>query len=154
MPAITLILGLVSVGLLCRALFKLAVHALPFFVAVSTSMAVLSAGVGIAGAFLVGLTAAALTLTVGRILFVTSRSPLMRACVAAAFLVPAAMAGRHTALGVAFLAGPSPLWCEIIGWLGALLAGGCALHELLSHDLPRPSRTEQGGDRSLHSLRL
>ena len=154
MPAITLILGLVSVGLLCRALFKLAVHALPFFVAVSTIMAVLSAGVGIAGAFLVGLTAAALTLTVGRILFVTSRSPLMRACVAAAFLVPAAMAGRHTALGVAFLAGPSPLWCEIIGWLGALLAGGCALHELLSHDLPRPSRTEQGGDRSLHSLRL
>ncbi|WP_315745552.1 MULTISPECIES: hypothetical protein [unclassified Bradyrhizobium] len=141
MPAIALIFALFSVGLLCRALFKLIVHALPFFVAVSTSMAVLSAGVGIAGAFLVGLTAAALTLTVGRILFATSRSPLMRASVAAAFLVPAAMAGRHTALSVALLAGPSPLWREIIGLLGAFLAVGCALHELLSHDLPRPSQS-------------
>ncbi|WP_316215133.1 hypothetical protein [Bradyrhizobium sp. SZCCHNR2035] len=147
-------LGLVSVGLLCRALFKLAVHALPFFVAVSTGLAILNAGVGIGDAFLIGLTAAALTLTVGRILFLTSRSPLIRASVAAAFLVPAAMAGRHTALGVALLAGPSPLWRDIIGWLGAFLAGGCALHELLNHDLPRPLRSEQGGDRSLHSSRL
>ena len=154
MPAITLILGLISVGLLCRALFKLAVHALPFFVAVSTGMAVLSAGVGIAWAFLAGLTAAALILTVGRVLFATSRSPLMRGFVAAAFLVPAAMAGRHTALGVAFLAGPSPLLREIIGWLGAFLSGGCALHELLSHDLARPLQSRQGGDRPLHSLRL
>ncbi|WP_315773873.1 MULTISPECIES: hypothetical protein [unclassified Bradyrhizobium] len=154
MPAITLILGLVSVGLLCRALFKLAVHTLPFFVAVSTGMAVLSAGVGIAGAFLAGLTAAALTLTVGRILFATSRSPLMRASVAAAFLVPAVMAGRHTALGVVFLAEPSPLWREIIGWFGAFLAGGCALHQLYSHDLARPLQSDQGGDRSLHSSRL
>ena len=154
MPAIALILGLVSVGLLCRALFELAVHALPFFVAVSTGMAVLSAGVGIAGAFLVGLTAAALTLAIGRVLFVTSRSPLIRASVAAAFLVPAAMAGRHTALGVAFLAGPSPLLREIIGWLGAFLSGGCALHELLSHDLARPLQSRQGGDWPLHSLRL
>ncbi|WP_315750704.1 MULTISPECIES: hypothetical protein [unclassified Bradyrhizobium] len=154
MPAITLILGLVSVGLLCRALFKLAVHALPFFVAVSTGMAVLSTGVGIAGALLAGFTAAALTLAIGRVLFATSRSLLMRGFVAAAFLVPAAMAGRQMALDVALLAGPSPLWREIIGWLGAFLAGGCALHQLYSHDLARPLQSDQGGDRSLHSSRL
>ncbi|WP_315769907.1 MULTISPECIES: hypothetical protein [unclassified Bradyrhizobium] len=154
MPAITLILGLVSVGLLCRALFKLAVHALPFFAAVSTGLAVLNAGVGIGGAILAGLTAAALTLTVGRILFATSRFLLMRSLVAATFLIPAAMAGRHTALGVALLAGPSPLWREIIGLLGAFLAGGCALHQLLSHDLPRPLQSEQGGDRPLDSSPL
>ncbi|WP_257169693.1 hypothetical protein [Bradyrhizobium sp. SRS-191] len=154
MLAIALILGLFSVGLLCRALLKLAVHALPFFAAVSTGMVVLNAGVGIGWVFLAGLTAAALTLTGGRVLFATSRSLLMRAFVAAAFLVPAAMAGRYTALGVALLAGPSPFWCEIIGWSGALLVAGCALHRLLSHDLPRPLQPEQDGARSLHSSRL
>lgn len=154
MLAIALILGLVSVGLLCRALFKLAVHALPFFAAISTGLAVLNAGVGIGGAFLAGLTAAALTLTIGRILFATSRSLVMRGFVAAAFLVPAAIAGRQAALGVVLLAAPSPFWREIIGWSGAFLAGGCALHQLLSHDLARPLQSEQGGDPSLHSLRL
>ncbi|UFZ02616.1 hypothetical protein LQG66_25480 [Bradyrhizobium ontarionense] len=132
---------------------KLAVHALPFFVAVSTGMAVLNAGVGIGGVFLAAITAAAFTLTIGRVLFATSRSVLMRALVAASFLVPAAMAGRHTALGVALLAGPRPFWREIIGWSGALLIGGCALHQLLRHDLPRPFRSEQDVDRPLRPSR-
>lgn len=154
MPAITLILGLVSVGLLCRALFKLAVHALPFFVAVSTGMAVLNAGIGIGWAFGAGLIAAVLTLAGGQFLFAASRSMLMRGIVAAAFLVPAVVAGHHAAKGLALLAGPSEVLGEIIGWSGAFLVGAGALHQLLGPDLPRHFRSGQIGDQPHRSSPL
>ncbi|MGJ5032089.1 hypothetical protein ACQR1I_34995 [Bradyrhizobium sp. HKCCYLS2038] len=154
MLAIALILGLVSVGLLCRALFKLAVHALPFFVAVTVGMAVLNASLGVGAAFAAGITAAALTLSIGRLLFSASRSFLLRGIVAAAFLIPAAVAGHQAALGAALLVGPSPFWREIIGWSGALLVAGYALQQLLSQDLRSPPRSKREGDWSPHSSRL
>ncbi|MGJ4948677.1 hypothetical protein [Bradyrhizobium sp. HKCCYLS20291] len=155
MLAIALILGLVSVGLLCRAVFKLAVHALPFFVAVTVGMTVLNAGCGGGLAILAGIAAAAFTLMIGRALFPSSTSLLLRGLVAAAFLVPAAMAGRQVAFAIAALiAEPSPFWREIIGWSGALLVAGYALQQLLNNDLSRPLQSEQDSDRSLHSSRL
>ncbi|MGJ4951464.1 hypothetical protein [Bradyrhizobium sp. HKCCYLS20291] len=155
MLAIALILGLVSVGLLCRALFKLAVHALPFFVAVTVGMTVLNAGFGVGVAILADITAAALILAIGRALFASSTSLLLRGLVAAAFLIPAAMAGRQVAFGAAALiAEPSPFWHEIIGWSGALLVAGYALQQLLHNDLFRPLQSEPDIDRPLHSSRL
>ncbi|MGJ4950038.1 hypothetical protein [Bradyrhizobium sp. HKCCYLS20291] len=155
MLAIAFIFGLVSVGLLCRALFKLAVHALPFFVAVTVGMTTLNAGYGGGLAVLAGITAAAFTLVIGRVLFACSTSLLLRALVAAAFLIPAAMAGRQVAFGAAALiAEPSPFWHEIIGWSGALLVAGYALHRLLNNELSRPLQSEQAWDRSLYSSRL
>ncbi|CCE03413.1 hypothetical protein [Bradyrhizobium sp. STM 3809] len=153
MLAIALILGLVSVGLLGRAVFKLAVHALPFFVAVTVGMTVLNAGLGVA--ILAGITAAVFTLMIGRALFASSTSLLLRGLVAAAFLIPAAMAGRQVAFGAAALiAELSPFWREIIGWSGALLVAGYALQQLLHNDLSRRLQSTQDGDQSLHSSRL
>ncbi len=153
MLALALILALISLGLICRAMFALAVHALPFFIAVSLGMAVVKAGGSVGLACLTGLIAGAFTLGCGRVLFAASGSFLVRSVVAAAFLIPAAIAGRHAALGLALLAEPAPLWRDIIGWSGALLVGLVAWHGLLSQERPRPPRSERDHDQPLRSLR-
>ena len=47
----------------------------------------------------------------------------LRAVIAAAFAVPAAMAGYHTALGLSEIGVPSLLWREIFAWAGAIVIG-------------------------------
>ncbi|WP_316237296.1 hypothetical protein [Bradyrhizobium sp. SZCCHNR1015] len=136
MLALALIVGLISLGLMCRALFALAVHALPFFVAVSIGIALVNAGGGVSSACLAGLIAGVFTLGCGRVLFAVSRSVLVRSAVAAAFLIPAVIAGRHAALGLALLAEPSSPWRGIIGWSGALLVGLVALHGFYAMSCP------------------
>ncbi|MGY3449827.1 hypothetical protein [Bradyrhizobium sp. USDA 4353] len=153
MLPIALLLGLISLGLMCRALFALAVHALPFFVAVSIGIALMNAGDSVGSACLAGFIAGVFTVVCGRVLFAVSESVLVRGVVAAAFLVPAAIAGRHAALGLALLVGPLPLWREIIGWSGALLVCSVALRQLLGHEVPRPCRSERDHDQILRSLR-
>jgi hypothetical protein len=69
MLAITLVVGLISLGKLCRVLFALAVHALPFFIAVSMSLSILNAGSDLGTAVLIGLVAGMLTAAVGRVVF-------------------------------------------------------------------------------------
>ncbi|CCD86260.1 conserved membrane protein of unknown function [Bradyrhizobium sp. ORS 285] len=152
MLALALILGLISLGLMCRALFALAVNALPFSVAVSIGFTFVNAGSGVGVACLAGFIAGVLTLVCGRVLFAVSGSVLVRSVIAAAFLIPAAIAGRQAALGLALLVGPLPLWREIIGWSGALLVCCVALRQLLGHEL-RPSCFERAHDQPLRSLR-
>jgi hypothetical protein len=99
MPAIALVLGLISLGMLCRALFAPAVHALPFFVCVRIAFAMLHTGRDVGTAVLAGIVAAALTAATGRLLFAFAPSPTLRFIVAAGFLVPAAIAGYHVVFG-------------------------------------------------------
>ncbi|MGY3454078.1 hypothetical protein [Bradyrhizobium sp. USDA 4353] len=152
MLAIALLLGLISLGLMCRTLFALAVNALPFFVAVSIGFTFVNAGNGVGVACLAGFIAGVLTLVCGRVPFAVSGSVLVRGVIAAAFLIPAAIAGRHAALGLALLVGPLPLWREIIGGSGALLSCCVALRQLLGQELPRPSRSGRDHDQPFRSL--
>jgi hypothetical protein len=126
MLIIGLALGMFGIGLFCWLIFTLAVYAVPFFVGLTAGSAAFHGGAGVLGALFVGIVAGALTLAIGQIAFVDTRPPILRAAIAGAFAVPAAVAGYHTVLGLSQIGVPSLIWCEVFAWIGAIFIGGTA----------------------------
>ncbi|MBR1004063.1 hypothetical protein JQ560_44820, partial [Bradyrhizobium liaoningense] len=87
MLALGLVLDTLGIGMLCWAIFALAVHALPFFVALNVGMIAFHGGAGLLGALLVGIGSGALMLVVGQFTLAASRSVISRILVAAAFSI-------------------------------------------------------------------
>ena len=140
MLVIGLILSVFGIGLFCWLIFILAVYALPFFVGLTAGMAVLHGGAGVIGALLVGVVAGALTLGIGQIAFAVVRPLPLRAAIAAAFAVPAAIAGYHAVLGLSQIGVPSFVWREVFAWIGALIIGGTAWARMTVFAEPLPLR--------------
>ena len=138
MLALGLVLNTVGIGLFCWLIFTLAVYALPFFVAVSTGIMAFQSGAGILGAPLVGIAAGVLALAVGQVAFAIARFPILRAAIAAAFAVPAAIAGYHVVFAMSQLGMPSLAWREVFACLGAVFIGGTAWTRLAVFAEPRP----------------
>ena len=128
-----IVLDLVGLGFFCWLLFELAVHALPFSVAVSVGFAAFHAGAGPIGAILVALMSGVVTLFVGQMAFLMMRSPLIRATIAALFAAPAAVAGYHVALSLADISASSAIWRDAFGLIGAMLVGGTAWTRVALH---------------------
>ena len=120
MLALGLVLNTVGIGLFCWLIFTLAVYALPFFVAVNAGMMAFHSGAGVLGAPLVGIAAGAVALAIGQTAFAMTRSLILRAAIAAAFAVPAAIAGYHVVLAMSQIGMPSLVWREVFACLGAL----------------------------------
>ena len=95
-------------------------------------------GAGIFGAPLVGIAAGAVTLAIGQTAFAVTRSLIFRALIAAAFAIPAAVAGYHVVLVMAQIGIPSLAWREVFAWLGAALIGGAAWTRLTVFTAPQP----------------
>jgi intracellular septation protein A len=131
MLALGLVLNTVGIGLFCWLIFTLAVYALPFFVAVNAGMIAFHSGAGILGAPLVGIAAGAMTLAIGQTAFAMTRPLILRVVIAAAFAVPAAVAGYHVVLVMSQIGMPSPAWREVFACLGALFIGGTAWTRLI-----------------------
>lgn len=106
MLIIALVLNMLGIGLFCWLGLTLAVYALPCFVALSAGLAAVHAGASIASAALVAILAGAVTVLIGQTALIWARSTFMRAVIAGAFTVPAAVAGYHLAHGVAQIAMP------------------------------------------------
>lgn len=123
MLVIGLLLGLFGIGLLYWLIFALAVYALPFFVGLTAGMAAFHSGAGILGALLVGIVVAALTLGLGQVAFALVKPTPVRATIAAAFAVPAAIAGYHAVFGLSEIGVPSPVWQQCFAWIGAIVIG-------------------------------
>ena len=138
MLALGLVLNTVGIGLFCWLIFTLAVYALPFFVAVSAGLMAYQSGAGILGAPLVGIAAGGVTLAIGQSAFAIARFPILRAAIAAAFAVPAAIAGYHVVFAISQLGMPSLTWREIFACLGAVFIGGTACARLTVFAEPRP----------------
>jgi len=115
--------ALAALLLMCWLLFTLAVHALPFFVAVSAGMFAYHTGAGPAGAALVGLLAGIAALVLGQTLFANVRSRVLRATLAITYAAPAAFAGYHAVHGLAGIGSPSATWHELLSIAGAILIG-------------------------------
>jgi hypothetical protein len=75
------------------------------------------------GALLVGIGCSALTLVIGQVGFAMTQSRILRAVVAAAFIVPAGIAGYHLVLGMSQIGVPSLVWRETFAWIGAVRVG-------------------------------
>ena len=140
MLVIGLILSMFGIGLFCWLIFTLAVYALPFFVGLTAGMAAFHGGAGVIGALLVGIVAGALTLGVGQIAFAVVRPLPLRAAIAAAFAIPAAIAGYHAILGLSQIGVPSLAWREVFAWVGALFIGGTAWARMTVFAEPLPLR--------------
>jgi hypothetical protein len=140
MFVIGLILSMSGIGLFCWLIFTLAVYALPFFVGLTAGSAAFLGGAGVIGALLVGIVAGALTLAIGQIAFAVVRPPILRAAIAAAFAVPAAIAGYHAVLGLSQIGVPSLIWREVFAWIGAIVIGGTAWARMAALVEPLPLR--------------
>jgi hypothetical protein len=138
MLALGLVLNTVGIAFSCWLIFALAVYAFPFFVGVGVGLAALHSGAGVMVALLVGIGSAALTLVVGQVGFAITRSGILRAVVAAAFVVPAGIAGYHLVLGISQIGVPSLVWREVFAWLGAVLIGMTAWARISAFTEPRP----------------
>jgi hypothetical protein len=140
MLAIGLILSLIGIGLFCWLIFTLAVYGLPFFAGLTAAMAAFHIGAGVLGAFLVGVVTGAATLAIGQIAFAVVRSPVLRAVIAAAFAIPAAIAGYHAVLGLSQIGVPSLVWRDVFAWIGAIFIGGTAWLRMTVFAEPLPLR--------------
>ena len=78
MLIIGILLNIVGIGVLCWALFALAIHALPFYVGVTAGITLFQSGMGPFGAIVIGLIVACCTLAVGRYAFSEARAPFVR----------------------------------------------------------------------------
>src|SRR5689334_24253881 len=141
MRALGLLLNTVGIGLFCWLIFTLAVYALPFFVAVSVGMAAFHGGAGVLGAPLVGICAGAVALAIGQTAFAMTRSVILRAAIAAAFAIPAAVAGYHVVLVMSQIGVPSLAWREVFAYLGAAFIGATAWTRLTVFAKPRQSES-------------
>jgi hypothetical protein len=140
MLVIGLILSMFGIGLFCWLIFTLAVYALPFFVGLTAGMAAFHGGAGGLGALFVGIVVGALTLAVGQVAFAVVKPMTLRAAIAAAFAIPAAIAGYHAVLRLSQIGVPSLFWRESFAWVGAIVIGCTAWARMTVLAEPLPLR--------------
>lgn len=125
MPII-LVLGLFAGLYLLCLLFRLAVHALPVYVALAIGLVLRAHGSGIVVAILVGVVSGFATLAIGRTAFDHSRTPGLRVLIASAFAVPAGIAGYQATHGIGGLALGSGFMLDSLSVVGACIIAATA----------------------------
>ena len=93
MLALELILGFFGIGLICRLIFTLAVYVVPFFVGLTAGVTALHNGAGILGALPCRHCRWSAHVSVGQVAFARVKLIPLRGAIAAAFAIPAAIAG-------------------------------------------------------------
>lgn len=140
MLIIGITLGIFGIGLFSWLVFTLTVYALPFFVGLTSGMAAFHAGLGAPGSLLVGIVAGILTLGGGRLAFAVVKSVPLRAAIAAAFAIPAGIAGYHAVLGLSEIGISSLAWREAFAAIGAVAIGCTAWARMTGLAGPIPAR--------------
>ena len=138
MLALGLLLNTVGLGVICWLMFTLAVYILPLFVALNAGFWAYHSGAGLLGTPIVATAAGGMTLAIAQIAFAMTQSLILRAIIAAAFTLPATLAGYHLALAMAHFGVPSPVWQQVFACLGAVFIGGTAWTRLTVFTEPRP----------------
>ncbi|MBA7473879.1 hypothetical protein ES707_09224 [subsurface metagenome] len=123
MLIVGILLNIVGLGVLCWALFALAIHALPFFVGMMAGIYAHQTGMGPFGAIVIGFTVACCALVAGRYAFLVVRSPIVRILIGLLFAVPAARAGYDVTLALSHIGIPSEWWREAFAIFGAITVG-------------------------------
>ena len=126
MIIIGIVLAFIGLAYLCWLVFVLAIYALPFFAGASAGLATYHSGSGPIAAIIVGAIAGSITLIAGQIAFTTLCSPLIRAAIGLLFVVPAAVAGYHAALGLAHIGIPAEGWRQAMAMVGAIVVAALA----------------------------
>lgn len=136
MLIVGILLNIVGLGVLCWALFALAIHALPFFVGLTAGIYSFQIGMGPFGAIVIGFIGACCTLVVGRHVFSVAGSPVVRLLVGLLFAVPAARAGYDVTLALSHIGIRSEWWRESFAVLGAIAVGSTAWARVSMQTVP------------------
>ena len=147
---ISAILSVLGLGFLVYVLFALAVHALPFFVAVTVGMHVHDSEAGLAAAFVSAFLAGGATLVDGQIAFATIKSVPVKLAIGALYAVPAGIAGYHAIEGLSEIGGAGQTWTLVFAWIGAIIVGATAWARIASvagpdDDAPATQHAFSGG---------
>ena len=140
MIVIGILVNIVGLGVLCWALFMLAVHAFPFFVGLTAGIYTYQAGAGPFGAIAVGFFTGGSMLVVGQYAFSVVRSPVIRIVIGLLFALPAARAGYNAALALAHIGIPLEWWREAFAIFGAIIVGCTAWARVSILTEPGPVR--------------
>ena len=152
MLVLGIIFSVIGVGVFCCLISTLAVHALRSFVGMTAGIAAFHSGTGVAGTLLVGIMAGALTLGTGQIAFALARPMALRAVIAAAFAIPAAIAGFRVVLNMSQIGMPSPFWREVLAWAGGVAIGCTAWVRMTVLAEPLPLRPTLPASNDLPSV--
>ncbi len=106
MIIIGILLNIVGLGVVCWALFTLAIYALPFFVGMTAGIYTYQTGIGPFGAIVVGFVAGGFDIRARAVRFSVARSPIVRLVIGLLFAVPAACAGYEVTLALLISAFP------------------------------------------------
>jgi hypothetical protein len=126
MLIVGILLNVVGLGVLCWALFTLAVHAFPVFVGLTAGIYSFQIGMGPFGAIVIGFIVAGFAFVLGRHVFSVARSPVVRLLIGLLFAVPAARAGYDVTLALSDIGIPSEWWREPFAMFGAIAVGSTA----------------------------
>lgn len=140
MIIIGVLLNIVGLGVVCWALFALAIHALPFFVALTAALCSYQTGAGPLGTIVVGFIAGSFTFVLGQYVFSTARSRIVRFVIGLLFAVPAARAGYDVTLALSHIGIPSEWWRAAFAMVGAIFVGGTAWARLSIVNQPALTR--------------
>lgn len=136
---IGILAGIAAIGMLCWLLFTLAVFALPAFAGVTVGVWAYQTGAGWAGAIIIGLVTAALTLSIGQVLLAFVRPLWLRLAIAVASVAPAALAGYHATHGIVKHTMPSDTWQIVFSVVGAIAVGVTAFVRVTAMAAPGPA---------------
>jgi hypothetical protein len=132
MIIIGIVLAFIGLAYLCWLVFALAIYALPFFAGASAGLATYHSGSGPIAAIIVGAIAGSITLIAGQIAFTTL------CAIGLLFVVPAAVAGYHAALGLAHIGISADGWRETVAVAGAIIVAATAWARMVL-SAPRPT---------------
>lgn len=128
-----MILGLMSAAAILFALgllYRLSVHALPFWGAITAGWVAYATGAGPIGAGVVALIAGSVLIGVSDAIYASLRSRLARAVFAAPFAAAAAFAGYHATRGILGSSVDNPVWLTFFSLCAAATTGFMAWLQL------------------------
>jgi hypothetical protein len=143
-----IILSVFAIAFFCWLLFTLAVYALPFFVGLTAAFTAYHHGYGVFGSGLIAIIVGAGVLALGQLLFAAVRVPILRACIALVFAIPAAVAGYHATLGIAHICIPAGALSQILAFSGATLVGVTAWSRMATFISPATGEALQDASAS------
>lgn len=142
-----IILSVFAIAFFCWLLFTLAVYALPFYAGLMAAFTAYHYGYGVLGSGLIAIVVGACVLALGQILFAAVRVPILRACIALVFAIPAAVAGYYATLGIAHNCIPAGALSQILAFVGAALVGSTAWSRMAIFVPPATGEVPQDGPR-------
>ena len=128
-----IIFGLLGLGALCTAVFRLAAVALPCYAAVAVGLYAFNRGAGPIASVALALLSGVVVLTLGQLAYRVGSRPI-KIVASLLFAIPAAVAGYNVVHSLSGIGVTSEILRQVFGIVGATVAGTTALARFVRSD--------------------